>query len=180
MSTNEKLYAVFGLGAERIIQIDARQSVTAARLRVMLASVRVTETCWLFEGYRPCGLHGRIEFREQQIYVHRAAFACVHGPIPDGINICHACDVPNCIRPEHLFPGTQVQNIADMDAKGRGRRAGWRRGSHHHHATLTDAEVADLRAVAAVPGAKQRDVAAAFGVSQSTVWRLLHRKVRAA
>jgi hypothetical protein len=167
-----------GRSDSEVITIDSCHSVTIERLKVAFKMMRVTEHCWLFEGYRPSGQHGRIEFSGQQIYMHRAVYALISGPIPEGMNVCHRCDVGNCIRPAHLLLGTQVDNIRDMEAKGRANRVGWPRGEAHPAAHLSDLEVELLRREAAKPGMKQRDVAAKFGVSQSTVWRMCHRVTR--
>jgi hypothetical protein len=51
--------------------------------------------------------------------VHRVAWELEHGPIPDGMLILHRCDNPACWAPEHLFLGTQADNVRDMHAKGR-------------------------------------------------------------
>ena len=165
-----------GLADDKLIVVDDRVSVTTERLRQALVYVRVTKTCWLFEGYRPSGKHGRIEYREQQIYIHRAIYAALHGPIPPEMEICHTCDVGNCIFPDHLFLGTYLDNINDMRRKGRGVDPPIISGESHPLATLSDEDVAEVRRLAGRQ--KQRDIAARFGVSQSTVWRLIHRQVR--
>ena len=54
-------------------------------------------------------------------YAHRQAWVQNFGPIPKGMYVCHTCDVRNCINPEHLFLGTQSDNIRDMATKGRHR-----------------------------------------------------------
>lgn len=80
------------------IQIDSTHFITAARFADILRQSKRSGACLLFNGYDPGNGYGRIEFQEQQIYVHRATFAAIHGrPIRDGMLVCHKCDTRNCI-----------------------------------------------------------------------------------
>lgn len=88
-----------------------------------------TPGCWVWTGGRGAGKfdYGYFWTSEKKLVkAHRFSFEMEHGSIPDGMVICHRCDNPPCVRPDHLFLGTQKDNIHDMDAKGRGKRPGKR------------------------------------------------------
>jgi hypothetical protein len=95
-----------------------------------LASIMVTNTCWLWmgstdnKGYAFVGKHPNAS---KNIYGHRWAYEYFVSPIPEGMNVLHRCDVRNCLNPDHLFLGTHSDNMADMKAKGRARSGGPKR-----------------------------------------------------
>ena len=89
------------------------------------ARVRKTDSCWLWTGARSD--HGYGVLRPQaapQVRVHRLSWAMHRGPIPEGLHVLHRCDVRSCVNPDHLFLGSQADNMADMWAKQRGRYGG--------------------------------------------------------
>jgi hypothetical protein len=69
---------------------------------------------------------------------HRAAWERANGPIPHGLKVLHRCDNPPCVNPEHLFLGTQVDNIKDCFQKGRISRASRNAGTQHGAAKITE------------------------------------------
>jgi hypothetical protein len=80
--------------------------------------------CWVWtgenrEGYgrfrKPAGRKDKREY----IAAHRYSFARFNGAIPDGMCVCHSCDVPECVNPDHLWLGSHADNMIDRDAKGR-------------------------------------------------------------
>lgn len=73
--------------------------------------------CWLFTGGGT--RYGLIWVDGKQCLAHRVMWELVKGPIPEGRAICHHCDVGFCINPDHLFVGTQQENIQDSIRKGR-------------------------------------------------------------
>jgi hypothetical protein len=85
--------------------------------------------------------YGCIVAAGRQTLAHRFSWVLHNGPIPDDLCVLHRCDVPRCIRPDHLFLGTRRENVHDMSAKGRQAR-----GERNRHAKLTEVQVMEIRA----------------------------------
>lgn len=78
--------------------------------------------CWLWRGQKlkKNGPYGRIRIsKNKHLLAHRISFANWVGDIPDDQFICHSCDNPSCVRPDHLFSGYPLDNSRDMFKKGR-------------------------------------------------------------
>jgi hypothetical protein len=111
------------------------------RLRSRMA-VDPTTGCWLFKGPYTSFGYGKVRVLGRHLVAHRLAYETFVGPIPDGLLVCHHCDTPRCIRPEHLFLGTPRDNMLDMVQKGRNAS---RRGVDNGRAKLTEAIVVEAR-----------------------------------
>lgn len=130
------------------------------------AKVDRSGECWAWTGYRmPSGhgLFGRGGRGNGMALAHRVSWELHYGPIPEGMKVCHHCDHGWCVRPDHLFLGTQADNLADMRAKGRGRGAP--RGSAHPKSRLTEAQARYIKG----SGRTLRDLAAEYGVSATSI-----------
>ncbi len=87
-----------------------------------LKYVEKLESCWEWRGARSGDGYGTFQLPNKLIGAHRMAYILYKGEIPAGLCVCHKCDNPICINPEHLFLGTVVDNNRDRDTKGRGRK----------------------------------------------------------
>lgn len=135
--------------------------------------------CILYRSNRTKAGYGRIRLGGldgKEHYAHRLSYELSRGPIPDGMQVCHTCDTPNCINPDHLFLGTNADNQADMDKKGRRNLTSWTMlGAKHHNARLTDDDVRYIRANCKQRG-DQRRMAKQFGITEANVTVIVKRR----
>lgn len=84
------------------------------------AKVERSEGCWIWTGARNRRGYGKIR-RDARTFVsaHRLSYEMANGSVPDGLFVCHHCDNPSCVRPDHLFTGTVGDNNRDTIRKGR-------------------------------------------------------------
>ena len=117
-------------------------------------------------------LYGLFCWKGKTVRAHRAAWELYVGPIPSGTCVLHKCDIPQCVNPDHLFLGSQLDNIKDRNVKGRAKAA---KGEKHHLAKLTDEIVLKIRA-AKNSGLSLSYIGRQYGVNKTTIGRVLSRK----
>lgn len=140
--------------------------------------VTKTDGCWIWTGYKNNKGYGLLHAGSQcagtrrMLLVHRLSYEIHFGEFPQDALICHRCDVPACVNPDHLFIGTDHDNIVDSVKKNRwGDRA--RRGAAHHAARL-DAGTARLIQFQYLDGGlTKRALAAKHGVHTSTITKII-------
>lgn len=127
-----------------------------------------THECWEWTGLRDRNGYGRYGVRSlpKLHLAHRAAWYLFREGMTANTEVCHHCDNPSCVNPNHLFLGTRGDNARDMVEKGRSNR-----GTKHPNHKLTDEHVAEIKGRLAA-GGSQASLARQFGVAQSTVSRI--------
>jgi len=124
--------------------------------------------CWLWTGKMDAYGYGQMHDRPVYLKAHRVAYTEFIGPIPEGMHVCHKCDMPLCVNPRHLWLGTASQNHMDRAMKGRSAR-GERVGS----AKLNAAKITAIRSA----NGTIYELAAAFGISPQTISKVKRREL---
>lgn len=138
--------------------------------------------CWLWLGGVMGRGYGRFNWKPANNYTHRASWMLYRGDIPKKMDVCHSCDVPWCVNPDHLFVGTRQDNIRDMMTKGRGGfqvhperykelgRAS--RGRRYVH-LLSDKDISVVKYLIE-RGAFYIDIARVFKIHKTTIADIAH------
>lgn len=135
--------------------------------------VRSETGCWLWTGCKDNHGYGQLAIRQGlKIRSHRISYELFVGEIPEGQFVLHKCDNPACVRPDHLFLGSQKDNMRDMDQKDRRKLPQARRGSENARAKFTDEEIITLRSRHA-SGETFSELARECGISTTNMSRIL-------
>jgi HNH endonuclease len=120
--------------------------------------------CWEWMKGALISGRGYFRFRGAPRLANRIAWILTRGEIPEGMCVLHRCDNPKCVNPDHLFLGTQADNLADMRAKGRYRNP---------TSKLTASDVLNIR-ILDIP---QINLAKLYGVTKTTISRIKLRRI---
>ena len=132
------------------------------------AKVDKSGDCWNWTAGTNTLGYGSFWLEDKTVLAHRYVIVLEGIDIPSGLCVCHHCDNPRCVNPDHLFIGTDADNCADMIRKGRQVHPN---GEDHPGAKLTSE---DVRYIRSCEGVKQyRVLAKEFGVAPSTIFQAM-------
>jgi hypothetical protein len=127
--------------------------------------------CWEWQGRRFDDGYGSFYGRAHILRAHRLSYELTYGPIPEGMWVLHRCDNPLCVRPSHLFLGTNHDNVRDRIAKGRGVK-----GERSPNAKLNAAKVKEIRRLFAKGGWTYTSLGRKYSVTRATIRFIVLRK----
>lgn len=125
------------------------------------SKVNKTDTCWIWTANAQRYGYFTLSSIERSELAHRVAWLLTYGPVPDGLNVLHKCDNTLCVNPDHLYLGTQHQNIKDCISRGR---------RNDDLTILTPEQAQEIRSSLL----SQRKLAIEYNVSQTLIFRIRH------
>ena len=148
-----------------------RQRVRAHTLETLITSFRDQidsgDACWLWMGYIKSG-YGSISYQGKMLYTHHLAWKIANGAIPKGMHVLHTCDVKRCVNPDHLYLGTNGDNMRDKEARGLGNHG---KGESRPNAKLTEQDVRKIRELR-LSGLKSRELEALYPLTGAQLLRV--------
>ncbi|HEU4344056.1 MAG TPA: HNH endonuclease signature motif containing protein [Candidatus Binatia bacterium] len=128
------------------------------------------DQCWLWTGAVGKHGYGKTSWNNENWRTHRVSWVLTNGIIPEGLYVCHKCDVKLCCNPHHLFLGTPKDNAYDMIEKGRKAQVN---GEQIGSAALSEKDVLEILSAPRAYGIG-RQLARKFGVSPATISDIRH------
>lgn len=156
---------------------DITDLLTPRRTSAFWAKVEIRrlDECWPWLGTKTKGGYGTHDYGPLGTTAHRIAYMLQKGHLPDGLQVLHSCDNPECMNGKHLFSGTQKQNLDDMRAKG--RTPDYRNfGEDNGRSRFTDEEVDLIRLRYEQGNITQTQLAATYSVSVTTINHIVNGK----
>ena len=156
--------------AQEFVRINIAHKCCSEKCRFLRKVEK--KDCWLWKGGKLKTGYGIHNFGYRSIGAHRAAWVIFNGPIPDGLLVCHKCDNPQCVNPDHLFVGTAQENHQDRAKKG---RSADRHGEKHPCNKFLDEDIVRIRKMHK-EGIGQVEIANIYRVTPSTISLIVNHK----
>ena len=134
--------------------------------------VSKTENCWDWTGSKANYGYGQLSINGKPVRANRYSWILHNGEIPTGLMICHKCDNPSCVNPEHLFLGDQTANMQDMISKKRQKIS---KGCEKSSCKLNETQVKNIRHLYKNPFSA-RELAEKFQISKQNIYDIVNLK----
>jgi hypothetical protein len=148
--------------------------------------IGLPDKCWEWQGAISSRGYGSFRRGDKICGAYRVSWELTYGIIPSGLCVCHKCDNPPCVNPNHLFLGTHQDNIKDRSLKGRSAKTIGKyshehpeksRGERNGRAKLTERDVLSIRSKYASGEITQKELSNQYGVVHSVIGYIIHHKI---
>jgi len=130
--------------------------------------------CWNWLASKNKEGYGQFSLDGKMIRAHRISYEIYKDKIPENMCVCHHCDNPSCVNPDHLFIGTDLDNNRDMMMKGRANKSS---GESNGQSKLTWRNVKEIRRLNKSNKLSQEEIAKKFGISRPAVQKIVYNLV---
>lgn len=129
--------------------------------------------CWIWTGGRHKYGYGNFYLNHATIRAHVFSYEYFISQVPDGLYVCHTCDIPSCVNPDHLWVGTPKENTRDVSTKKRWPDRRGEGAANHKH---TSEEIIEIRRMYAEDGLTLKQIGSIYGIDKSLIHLIVSRK----
>lgn len=156
-----------------------RMKISSRNIEIFRSKTLVSAGCWIWTGRKNDQGYGKLSIANRTEKAHRVSYVIHKGEIPSGLCVCHSCDNPSCVNPEHLWLGTQRENIYDCISKNRDNSSGLTAhgckgmtcGEMHGHHKLTGKQVIEILA-ASKNGESNVSISRRYPVGRQAIYKI--------
>lgn len=151
----------------------AYETCCSIKCRLFLG-VKKEGDCWIWQGSTVAGNYGKVRISGITHSTHKASYLIFKGEIPDGLWVCHSCDVKKCINPDHLFLGSPAENRRDAYLKNRIKYC---IGENNHFSRLSDIQAEEIRLLKS-EGFTYERLSRIFNMSVTNLFKIVKNQLR--
>jgi hypothetical protein len=140
--------------------------------KLFMAKVDKSGDCWEWTSGKDQDGYGIFSIKKS-VRAHRASYEIHKGPIPPGMCVCHTCDNPGCVNPNHLWVGSITENNSDREQKG---RSDFQKGERGHNSKLTNRQALEIRMEYATGRSSHEKISLKYGVSREVIGNITRNK----
>lgn len=140
------------------------ESLTERSINTFISSIHFTDYCWIWLAGRVNG-YGSLSVGYKTVFAHRFSYLFHFKELDDNLHVCHTCDNPICVNPDHFFLGTDKDNSDDKVAKGRNKK-----GENHWNCRLKESDVKGIKQLLKTSGLSVKQISKKLNIPDYLIY----------